>query len=302
MFAYLESLRPLNCLMSIIAVLVGGFLILNTIDFVIIYAAIAVFLITGAGNVINDYVDIEADKINRPNRPIPSGRISKKSALIYAILLFAIGIIISGFINWLIFIIAIVNSLLLVLYSTHLQNKIFVGNILVAYLTASTFLFGGAAAFSGSFQALSLPLLLMLLSGLATFSREIVKDIEDLEGDKIGFFKKIKSEIKAKLKTKIFERFGIGEKGISLRYTERKAGDVAIVSLFLTLIVSPLPYLLGILSLTYLVMLVPTDIVFAASIYELATRRGKKKYKNTQKLIKLGMFLGLISFIMGVIF
>jgi len=294
MFSYIEILRPLNCLMSIVAVVIGGFLILNGINLAVVLVLISVFLITGAGNVVNDYVDVEADKINRPKRPIPSGRMSKRSALVYCIILFVVGILLTLFVNWLTFVIAMVNSLVLVIYSTHLQHKMFVGNAAVAYLTASTFLFGGAAALGdASFKMLSLPLLLMVLSGLSTFSREIAKDIEDVEGDKIAFLKRIKSG------TKSLERFDT--KDSSLKHS-KGANYLAIAALILTLIVSPLPYLLNILGLAYLIVLIPTDLGFAFAIYLLVSRGGKKKYRKSQKAIKFSMFLGLIAFVAGVLF
>ena len=61
----------------------------------VLMAAVVVFLVTGAGNSINDYFDHKIDAINKPQRPIPSGRISLKGALIYSLFLFAVGVIIA---------------------------------------------------------------------------------------------------------------------------------------------------------------------------------------------------------------
>jgi len=300
MLAYLEMMRPLNALMSAIAVFIGGFIVLglNASYFFafspIYFAMIVVFLVTGAGNVINDVLDIHSDKVNRPRRPIPSGRASKKGAIAFSVALFAAGIVLSGFINWVCFIIAIFNSALLIVYSAVLQNKILLGNIAVSYLVGSTFLFGGAAALN-----LRLPLLLMLLASLANISREVIKDIEDIEGDRLGFLKDLAHNVKSA----VVSRFGTGPGGdVSIRYRRQTVINTAIASMTCAIIVSPLPFLLGILGWLYLILVIPTDIIFVSSIYMMTKAKKKKHYSWISKLIKAGMLLGLIAFIAGVIF
>ena len=233
MWPWLEIIRPLNCTMSGLAAVIGAFLVTSIFAPQILLSFIAVFLITAAGNVINDYVDLESDRINRPSRPIPSRRISRQNALIFAIILFLAGILTAVLLNNTIcLIIALVNSALLVVYSTHLQNKVLLGNLTVAYLASSTLLFGGAAA-----GDITLPLLLMLLAGLATFSREIVKDLEDLQGDRQSFLKKMTSRI-----TQSFgDRFRVDRSGIKLRYKTIYAILVASFSLWLAIIISIIP-------------------------------------------------------------
>jgi len=84
---------------------------------------IAVFLITGAGNAINDYFDAGIDAVNRPDRPIPSGRLKKGYAYKFSILLFASGILTAYFIGTIPFLIALFNSLLLYFYAFSLKRK-----------------------------------------------------------------------------------------------------------------------------------------------------------------------------------
>jgi len=299
MLPYLKILRPVNCLMSVIAVLIGVFLITKIPPIAALPAAIAAFLIAGAGNVINDFVDIEADKINRPKRPIPSGKIKPKTALGYSAALFAVGICLSVFTNWLALVIAAANSFLLIVYSTHLKNRMFVGNAVVSYLVGSTFLFGSAAVLDLSNpNLLILPLLLMLLASLSNFSREVVKTLEDLEGDKLAFIKKAV----AKVKGKVLEKFGVKSGGVRFKYSIKFTTGVAIAALLVVIIISPLPYLLKILGLSYLVVLIPTDLAFIASIYTLVSSKNKKRFSKSSKLIKVGMFLGLIAYIVGITF
>ena len=107
---------------------------------------LTVFLITGAGNAINDYYDREIDAINRPKRPIPSGRISARAAFYYSLVLFAVGCLCAGLVNQICLEVAAFNSVLLFLYARNLKATPLAGNICVAFLTGSAFLFGGAAA------------------------------------------------------------------------------------------------------------------------------------------------------------
>lgn len=297
MLGYLQLLRPMNCLMSLIAVLIGGLLVIGWELGLFLFphiwlAIIAVFLVTGAGNAINDYLDIDSDRINRPQRPIPSGRVPRNKALAFSIILFLMGIMIAGLINWVTFVIALVNSALLVIYSLRLQNKILMGNISVGYLVGSTFLFGGAAMGS-----ITLPILLALLAGLTTITREIVKDLEDLEGDRRSFLKKLTA-----FKTHLAERFRFSKGGVGLRFRRGRAVFVAGLSLAGAIIISPLPYLFDILGSTYLLFLIPTDIVFLTSLLILSRGNGRKNYGRVSKTLKLGMLLGLLAFILGALF
>ena len=295
MATYIELLRPINCLMAVIAVFIGGLLVVPNFSIFgmnLLFAALAVFLISGGGFAINDYFDVDADRINRPNRPIPSGRISKKGVLSYSILLFAAGIFFSIFLTGSAIMLAVINSILLILYSWSLQNKVYLGNAAVSYMVGSTFLFGGAA-----FGNLTLPFTLFLVAAFSNMAREIAKDIEDLEGDKKGVLKRL-----SKLKTYTAERFGFTSKGVQLKYKKKNAVLIASISLLITIAVSPLPFLLNILGLAYLMVLVPTDIVFVYTLFLIARADSKRDYARVSKAIKIGMFLGLIAFLVGVFF
>ena len=296
--AYLEMMRPGNCVMSIVAVVIGSLLasggnlaiFLDPLSPAYI-AAVVVFMITGAGNVINDYVDIEADRINRPKRPIPSGRVSPKAALVFSLMLFAAGITLSISLTWYALALAVLNSAVLIIYSYSLQNKILLGNITVGYLVGSTFLFGGAALGN-----LYLPFLLMLLAMFSTISREVVKDLEDIEGDRKSFLKKIASGAK-----KVAERFGIRGEETRLKIDKRNAKALAAASMVLAIMASPLPYLLDILGLTYIIILIPTDIIFIYALFTILKSDTRKGFARSSRFIKLGMNIGLLAFIAGVL-
>ena len=82
MSVYLEMMRPNNGVLAILGILIGA-IVAGTfsVSYVILFALVVSFLINSAGNVINDYFDHAIDKINRPKRPIPSGRVKRNGAL-----------------------------------------------------------------------------------------------------------------------------------------------------------------------------------------------------------------------------
>jgi len=178
--AYVELMRLGNCIMASIAVLIGFFLAQGINYFTAFYAAFSALMICGAGQAINDYFDAKIDAKTSKQKPIPSGRVTKKQALWFSLILFFVGIIISFTINMTTTFIAIVLSILLIAYPLLMNKTKYLGNGIVALGTAITFVFGSAA--TGT-----IPLLVIILSISAFFSnlaREITKDIEDVRKDK----------------------------------------------------------------------------------------------------------------------
>ncbi|MBU0953052.1 MAG: UbiA family prenyltransferase [Nanoarchaeota archaeon] len=293
MTAFLTILRPANALMAVLAVFVGGLITMQATAFSSLslgLALLAAFLITGAGNVINDYVDIEADKINKPKRPIPSGRISPKGALTYAITLFLVGIALASQVNLVVLLIAVINSLVLIGYAITLKQRALVGHLAVSYLVGSTFLFGGAVAGN-----LKLTLILALLAGLANFSREIIKALEDVEGDRAHFLKRMVK----KVRKEIASRFKLKGDKVELTYGKRVHLTLATLSLLLAILISLIPLLLHILNESYLIPVMLADVVFIAAMIRFLRAKKPKDYRKASKWIKYGMFLGLIAFIVG---
>lgn len=286
MHAYLKLMRSGNCLMAAIAATIGVFIAYNIVAadvtllssfltaFPIIEALkvfLVVFLITGAGNAINDYFDIDIDIINKPERPIPSGKIGLKAALYFSILIFTIGTILAASINLICGAIALINSLLLIYYAKTLKRTVLFGNMAVGYLTGSTFLFGGAVFFeSGGINGV---FVLFLLATLATISREIVKDIEDMEGDRKD-----------------------GAHTLPILIGDRKAAWMASLIGLVAVLASPLPYIQSLMSLRYLVIVAVADILFALAVYEILEKRDPAR---SSKMFKMAMAFALLSFVAG---
>ena len=282
---YLELMRYGNCLMAGFAAIIGTLIAFNILasDALSIYSPgkfpffdsglvfLAVFLISGAGNTVNDYFDIRIDSINRPERPIPSGRVKLKEALYFSYLLFALGTLLAFSINPICGAIALFNSLLLIFYAKTLKGTPLLGNLSIGYLTGSSFLFG-ASVFG--FKGLEALFVLFLLAALAITAREIVKDIEDMEGDKIE-----------------------GADTLPLRVGAKKASYLAVLIGFLAVFLSPLPYLMSVLGLRYLYLVFLADLGFLAAIHQILARNNPTK---SSKMFKIAMFFALLAFIAGV--
>ena len=103
--------RPVNSLVAGLAAIVAYLIATGTVIPETLLLFFVVALITAAGNVINDFFDAEIDAINRPDRPIPSGAVSRSAARGFAVTLFLAGILVSFFTNFLCIAIAIINSL-----------------------------------------------------------------------------------------------------------------------------------------------------------------------------------------------
>ncbi|HDR72919.1 MAG TPA: geranylgeranylglycerol-phosphate geranylgeranyltransferase [Methanoculleus sp.] len=180
---FFKIIRPLNAFVAGFAVLLGYLIAAGTIVPEACILVPIVFFATAGGNVINDYYDREIDRINRPDRPIPSGAITPAAARAYSGALFLAAIGLSIFTNYLCMTLAVVNSLLLWAYAARLKKVPLAGNLAVSYLAASIFLFGGArAGIDGLLQNVPLAGIVVL----AMLSRELLKDAEDVEGDAEG--------------------------------------------------------------------------------------------------------------------
>jgi geranylgeranylglycerol-phosphate geranylgeranyltransferase len=261
--AYWEILRPFNCMMAAAAAIIGLAIAGGLEPGWAALIFLTVFLITGAGNAINDYYDREIDAINRPKRPIPSGRVSAWSAFYYSLALFIVGCIFAGLVNQICLAVAAFNSVLLFLYARNLKATPLAGNVCVAFLTGSAFLFGGAAAGLQGLQANQVP---FLLSFLVSMSREIAKDIEDMVGDKAG-----------------------GARTLPILAGER--ASAALAAAFALAAVG-----LGFLApfgRAYLVIVVVADLFFLLSVLKIV--RGDAT--GSQKALKKGMAVALAAFL-----
>jgi len=254
--------------MASLAVLIGSYLGGISSMVPVLFAMATAFSISGGGMVINDYYDKDLDIIYDHKRPIPSGDVSLKAAIILSFVLFSIGIYISLWINYYALLLASVNSALLVGYAKDLQNRFLVSNTAVSFLVGSTFIFGGLAV--NNFIP---SLLLAAMAFFANTTREIVKDIEDKEADAT---KNVRS--------------------VPIVLGEESARTISSLLTLVAICITPLPLLLGIFELWYGLTVVLSVAVFVWSVVLIER---KEDPSRIQGMLKLGMLLGLIAFLVG---
>ena len=268
---YLRLFRFGNGLMGILGVLAGA-LIASGLDIVdhwlsIAIASAVVVLFIAGGNAINDYVDRDIDVTAHPERPIPSGDMTAKQALMAGSAAFVASIALS-ILLWDILCIAvvIVACVLMLSYELFLKQRGFVGNVTIALLIGGLFLLGGAVVDDIWSVA--------VIASMAVFvniGREIAKDVEDMDGDD-------------------------GRNTLPMRIGVRNACILASVMLIAGPLLSVWPLVEGTFGpLFYLVLVADAVFIYASIIIHGNARRA-------QKLCKYAMLIALAAFILGAVY
>ena len=182
MIYFFKILRPFNLLIISVCILLSA-LILDKLTIFILPLLGLVLLLAGFANIVNDIIDYKIDQTNRPDRPIASGAISIKIAIIYALLLllFAFTLILYYPFNPVtIKLIFYINLPLILIYTPFLKRVPLLGNIAVAFILSMVFIIT-AIYLNGDLNVIMPPATLAFFLMLI---REIIKDIADIEGDK----------------------------------------------------------------------------------------------------------------------
>jgi len=181
--AHIRLFRPLNLLTGAFAVYVSSAILgslYQTSE--LTFAILTVVGYNAAANSLNDFIDFKIDQVNRPDRPLTAGLVKRNTALIFSVLLFIGGSVTALFLSKLAAMIAILIVLpLIISYNLKLKQLPLVGNIVIALILGLTFVFSGAVF--GNMKPMIIPCFLAF--GL-TLVRELVKDIEDMEGDRLA--------------------------------------------------------------------------------------------------------------------
>jgi geranylgeranylglycerol-phosphate geranylgeranyltransferase len=273
----IKIIRPVNCIMMSIAILIGAILggvkiIPSSMD-VLVYGIITGFLMTGSAMAINDYYDREIDAINEPMRPIPSGAVSPTEALIITAVLSAIGLIASWKINTISLGVAIYAWVAMVVYSTIGKKTGLPGNLIVSSCIALPFIYG--EIISGGVR-LGTSLIFGLIAFLANTGREVTKGIVDIDGDT-----------------------ALGINTVAVKHGEKTAAWVSMIFYLSAVLTSVVPLLMNVVSLWYVPLVFITDIgllFLSVSLLKNPNREYARKVKNRVLML---MLCGLIGFMLG---
>lgn len=262
-------------------------------------------MIAAAGNIINDYFDVKADRINKPEKLIITKYVDRKLAIlshwILNFIAFSIAIYLSARNNtfWYVFIhLLSINSLWF--YSMYFKRRPLIGNIIIAVLTALVPILCGVHFFvQNTFPSVTIGnvnsnfemwifrlneghfiLVLAIFAFLTNVSREMIKDIEDIEGDK-------------KLNAKTF----------AIQYGIEKSKLIA--SLFLG--ISPIFFSFIFFSqfnfnlnkigqnVIFFVPVIFAILTLAFCIPILLKAKNRKEFSLVDSLIKMAMFMGIVQ-------
>ena len=284
--SFVELCRPLNGLIAFLSVWLGAY-IADGLPFTsdqswwqwfdvnqsVWLVAIAAFLALSAGNSLNDFCDVRIDRINKPKRPIPSGRVSRRQALIFSLILLGGSVQLGYWVNQTAFLIIAGVVVTLVAYAFWLKRTPLIGNLVVGGLTALTFIAGGVAK-----ETAREVFPLAIFAFLFTTAREIVKDIEDLPGDRAQ-----------------------SVATLPLLWGERRAISIALLLIGGGIIFSPIPYLLNWYSWIYLVLMIfGVDLVLVYLGFQLWINPTQRNCARIQKWMKWNIFVGLLAVCLGV--
>lgn len=274
LYAYFRLMRPLNLLQGAIALLVTATLMDSFPAWNVIGCAmLIVWCYTGAGNALNDYCDAEIDQINRPERPIPQGLVSRAGALRLSIFLFLLGSIAAiPFLTKELAVIILLALFFLITYSPIFKMRPFWGNVIVSTILGMTFLF--AASLYGDLTRGIPPFCLAFGFNLI---REMVKDIQDVSGD-----------------------HAYGAQTLPLKYGATFTRRVIILCTVLLMVGALLPYGLAIYGKYYLLTLIfGVEIPLGFFIYSLQRDSSAANCARLAAFLKGDIFMGLLAIFLG---
>jgi geranylgeranylglycerol-phosphate geranylgeranyltransferase len=244
--------------------------LLSPVTILLVFFSMA--FITSAGFALNDYYDRESDAVIKPKRPIPSGALNLRQVIAISVVLFASGLILSLLINWLSFVILLVDSLVLIAYSALVKRwSGFAANILVGLLVGTAFIYGETTMF-GNVNLISLSLYPICLG---TIGGNILRDVLSSEGDsRVGY---------PTLPQKIGTR-----------------GSVVVAAIFFaaTAVLAPLPYFLGYFGVYYVSLILSWGMLLLyASVRLVASSATVENVKRYERLITMSMLLLIFALI-----
>jgi geranylgeranylglycerol-phosphate geranylgeranyltransferase len=275
----LDLIRPVNCVMIGFAVIVGAFVSKPSS---MPWPQLALGFLTGFFTCaysmsVNDIYDLEVDRINRPDRPIPSGRVSVRQASTFSLLMLVAGMA-CAFLSFIPLAvgIAFAYAFLSWLYSARAKRTGLLGNLIVASSLAIPFIYGGAV--SGGSIGGSLLLMMALTAFFSGVGREVVKSMADVEGD-------AKREVSSIARTR-----GLGF-----------ASAVGALFFIFAVLTSWVPLVTGLANQVYTYGVIVPDVIFVYLAVAVVVHHDSQNAYRVKRIALAGMTVGLLVFIGGAV-
>ena len=238
-----------------------------------VFGFLTAFLLLAGTMVFNDIQDVQVDKINSPDRPIPSGRVSIRQAYALSIVFSTLALISSLVLGVLTFLIALIALVLMAYYNTRGKKTGLLGNAVVSFNVALPFFFGGLAVNS----LRPLLFIFFLLAFLANTAREVAKGITDVAGDSSK-----------------------GIMTIAVTQGPKRAAEFAAAFFGIAVLLSFLaPVFDQKVSLFYYPGVAIADLGFLYSSYQLTRDPTATTVRKVKSQVLVWMLLGLVGFFMG---
>jgi geranylgeranylglycerol-phosphate geranylgeranyltransferase len=237
-----------------------------------IFGFLTASLMMAGTMVANDVYDVEIDRVNSPQRPLPSGTVKTRNALVLAVALSVAAIAFSALLGLWTFLTALLALALMVYYNTKGKKTGLIGNAVVSFNVALPFFYGGLAVNSIR------PLLFIfsVVAFLANFAREVAKGIADVKGDSL--------------------------RQVRTLAVVKGTWVAALTSagLFVTaVLLSFLPPFLETISWLYFPPVIVADVGFLYSAYRLVGDQTPENVRAVKRYVLLWMLLGLVGFLLG---
>jgi geranylgeranylglycerol-phosphate geranylgeranyltransferase len=275
---FIRLLRPINCTMMGFAVLVGAVLaaphLSSLVWLNILFGFLTGFTFCAAAMVINDYYDRKIDAINEPQRPIPSGAVKPNEALVFVVVLSAIGFIFAGLVSALCFVVAGASLVITATYLTVGKRSGLPGNFLVSACVAIPFIYGSITTVG----VVELNVIMFAsMAFLSNIGREVTKGIVDVKGDSAE-----------------------GVKTIAVRFGERKAAVVAVIFYVLAVALTPITWFLGLVGIWFVPFVLVTDVGLVVCSAILLLDYSREKARRVKNAVLYLFLVGLLAYVFGV--
>ncbi|MDM7275382.1 MAG: geranylgeranylglycerol-phosphate geranylgeranyltransferase [Thermoprotei archaeon] len=286
--AAIEVGRPVNALMGVAALLLGSSIVVGGFPSFIPFSSLASivvggFLIVFSIMVVNDIVDLEADRVNVPWRPLPSGRLGVglawRLALAYALLGVAVTFLVEPMPETTL--IALWFLALAHFYNFMGKRVLIAGNVIVAFLTAFPLVYGVFIArhYLGplwGFDDYLRVSIFWAMVFLSVLGREVAKGIVDVEGDR-----------------------AVGAKTIANTYGESKAASLSSSLYAASIALSLLPPVLGLVNAWYIAIILPVDAMVAVEAARLVRSPTRDTALSHKKRVLALMSISMVGLLVG---
>jgi geranylgeranylglycerol-phosphate geranylgeranyltransferase len=208
---------------------------------------LSVFFISATSLILNDYFDIESDKINAPERPLPAGLVTQREVVLLSIAVTMLGFITSYLLGLAALLVVILVWAVGFLYNWRYKKTGFLGNLLVCFSVGMTFIFGGIAVGKPFEKAVWFFGIIVMLIDLG---EEIAADAMDIEGDRLA-----------------------GSRSLALLLGSENALKISGAIFFFVCVISCLPFLFGWIELIYVFPILLMDGAILYSTIKLLDSR-----------------------------